>query len=413
MAPRRTKNFHGDLANIARNWHIQPFEKCLPKTLWPNKHPPDKWDDEFIALLSQISSVPTATLPDFRRRLKKAIQIRQEKNSSAIGRQPWAKGVDLKTVLEEYRRDAETKVEEVHPTPRSKEKLGNRTTRNTRLQIPKTPINQEDEDEDEEEEEGSSEPLAGGKYQYLNGVRPVKVNLNPEASAAKKPTRPKPPPRGKRRKADEPELPEPLAAGLPSRVYQDPDPRVPDDTGFLSDLEGDGTAVKGRKKKKRLSRLQQHRVREPHWQLDLDNIVVDVPSLENDIDTPTVRKEVEITPIISGEDVAMEDVEYMHIPNAEELHIHKGQDVIMNNEEDVEMELENLPEIPENATVTERREMEELRLKMEQRVWRIKVLRIKEREGGGGEVAEQDDDNGNVENYVGSKSKVLRKRREK
>ncbi|KAL1801203.1 hypothetical protein ACET3X_001545 [Alternaria dauci] len=424
MAPRRTKSVNGNIGIIMRNWHIQPFEKCLPKTLWPNNQPSTDWNDEFITLLSQISSIPTATLPGFKKRLRKAVQIRQEKNSSAIGRQPWAKDVDLKNVLKEYEREAEKpRAEETQPVSRLKEMLVNRTARQASIQVPKTPMNHEDEDEDEEEE-GSSEPLAGGKYQYLNGVKPVKVNLNPEASAAKKPTRPKPATRGKRRKADEEALPDPLAAELPSQVHQDPDPRVPDDTGFLSDLDGDEVDSEGRKRKKRLSRLQQERVREPHWQINLDTIAVDVPGLDNSIDTPTVCKEAKGPSVIRGDDVedlimgdggdvTMKDMEDMPGFDAEDVRIHTGQDIIMDDREDVELELENLPDIPENATVTERREMEELRLKMEQRVWRIKVLRIKERECGGREAAEQDEDNANKENDVANKSRVLRKRRGK
>jgi hypothetical protein len=57
--------------------------------------------------------------------------------------------------------------------------------------------------------------------------------------------------------------------------------------------------------------------------------------------------------------------------------------------------------------------MEELRLKMEQRVWRIKVLRIKERERGGSEMTEQDENSASVENDVASNGRVLRKRRGK
>jgi hypothetical protein len=318
--------------------------------------------------------------------------------------------------LKEYEREAEeTGIEEAHPAPMSKEKLVNRTTRNTRVRIPKTPMNHEDAD-DEEEEEGSSEPLAGGKYQYLSGVRPVKVNLNPTASAAKKPLRAKPPPRGKRQKVKEDIIPDPQAAELPSLLHQDPDPRVPDDTGFLSDLEGDGMDEKGRKRKKRLSRLQQQRIREPHWQMELDNIVVDAPGLEIGIDTPTVRKEVEAVPVLEaedGEDVTMQNVEDATSPDVEDPATRNGQDVTMNGGEDVDMELDNLPQIPESATVTERREMEELRLKMEQRVWRIKVLRIKEREGGGAEVVAREDGHPNSENCEGSRIRVLRKRKGK
>ncbi|OAG13676.1 hypothetical protein CC77DRAFT_1036126 [Alternaria alternata] len=353
------------------NWEITSFDKCLPKTLCPNHNQEwREWSNEFMGLLSSIASTPNTTHPDFKKRLRKTIQIRKEKDSSAIG----SNEVDLKTVLEEYKSEAEkTSADTAHPGPSSQEKPANRTTRQASIQIPKTPMNQEDDDEDEEE--GSSEPLAGGKYQYLNGVKPVKVDLNPEASAAKKPTRPKPATRGKRRKADEESVSDPLAAELPSQIQQDPDPRAPDDTGFLSDLDGDEMDLGGRKRKKRLSRLQQQRVREPHWQMEMDNTAVDIPDLDDGLDTPT--------------------------------------DVIMNDGEDVELELENLPEIPENATVAEKREMEELRLKMEQRVWRIKVLRIKERERGGSEMTEQDGNSTSAENDVASNGRVLRKRRGK
>lgn len=404
------------MSHITRHWHIQTIAKSLPKPLWPNKQRSGEWSDDFIHLLSQISRQPAATLPDFKRRLRRVIKARQERNNSTIGKQSWAKEVDLKAVLKEYQREAEeTGAEEEHPAPEPKEKPVNRTTRNTRVQIPKTPMNHEDAD-DEEEEEGSSEPLAGGKYQYLNGVRPVKVNLNPTASAAKKPLRAKPPLRGNRQKVNEDGFPDPQAVELPSLVHQDPDPRVPDDTGFLSDLEGDGLNEKGRKRRKRLSRLQQQRIREPHWQLDLDNIVVDVPDLEIGIDTPTVIKEVEAATVLDAQDekdVTMQNVEDVAFSDVDERAIRNGQDVVMNDEEDVEIELDNLPEIPDNATVTERREMEELRLRMEQRVWRIKVLKIKEREGGGSEVLAREDSNLNSENGEGTNSRVLRKRRGK
>ncbi|RYN44014.1 hypothetical protein AA0112_g342 [Alternaria arborescens] len=424
MAPRRRKQLYEDVQTIMLNWDITSFDKCLPKTLCPNHNQEwREWSNEFMGLLSSIASTPNTTHPDFKKRLRKTIQIRKEKDSSAIG----SKEVDLKTVLEEYRSEAEkTSADTAHPGPSSQEKPVDRTAHRASIQIPKTPINQEDEDEDEEEEEGSSEPLAGGKYQYLNGVKPVKVDLNPEASAAKKPTRPQPATRGKRRKAHEESVSDPLAAELPSQIHQDPDPRAPDDTGFLSDLDGDGMDLGGRKRKKRLSRLQQQRVREPHWQMEMDNTAADVPDLDDGLDTPTVRREVKVPSNVGGgdvedsftgnkEDVAMKNTEDMPVSGAEDSPIHTGQDVIMNDGEDVELELEleNLPEIPENATVAERREMEELRLKMEQRVWRIKVLRIKERERGGSEMTEQDENSASVENDVASNGRVLRKRRGK
>jgi hypothetical protein len=331
------------------------------------------------------------------------------------GKQGWAKAVDLRAVLKEYEREAEEiKAGEVLSSPKANGRNGSHITRIARTQVPKTPVNHEDDEEDEEE--GSSEPLAGGKYQYLNGVRPVKVNLNPTASAAKKPTRPRAPPRGKRRKANEDEIPDPQVVELPGLVYQDPDPRVPDDTGFLSDLEGNEAREEGRKRKKRLSRLEQRRIREPHWQKGHDNIAVDTLGLARCLGTAVVEDEEEAAPVPDvddREDLAMNKEEDVAVDSLEDAAIHNGKNTISNSTEDVEMQLENLPEIPQNATVTERREMEELRLRMEQRIWRIKILRIKERGGGGGEVAEGEDDNVNVDKDVGGKSRVLRKRRGK
>ncbi|KAA8613872.1 hypothetical protein PtrSN002B_006351 [Pyrenophora tritici-repentis] len=133
----------------------------------------------------------------------------------------------------------------------------------------------------------------------------------------------------------------------PELVHCDPDPRLPDDTGFLSDLDAASTALATRKKKraKRLSRLQVQRVRVPHWQRD------PVP-----------------TPLEAATSAIMEEgVNRVDVP-------HEC------------LDLAGLPEIPEGATVTERMMMEELRLRMEKRVWRIRVLRMREREGRGDEV---------------------------
>ncbi|KAH6865447.1 hypothetical protein BKA58DRAFT_320232 [Alternaria rosae] len=325
------------VATIMTNWHLEKATDCIPPPLWPGQYFP-QWGADIIMLLSQISSTRGATLPDFTTKLREAVKLRQQKNKSATGRTSRVKPIDLKAVLKQYEREAETTgAGAASPVSNAKERNGGRTTRNTRIQVPKTPVNHDDEDE-EEEEEGSSEPLAGGKYQYLNGVRPVKVDLNPDASAVKKPTRPKPPPRGKRRKANEAANPGPQVVELPTLVHQDPDPRVPDDTGFLSDLEGNEVKEKGKKRKKRLSRLEQQRIREPHWQLDNDNITLEVLTPTRPLDAPGVEDEDEAVSL-----------------------------------------LKSLPNLPANATATEKRELEELKLSMEQRIWRIKVLRIEER----------------------------------
>ena len=365
------------VTTIMTNWHLEFAKDCIPRPLWPQDLFP-QWGADIIILLSEISSLPGATLPDFTRRLKEVVKMRQQKNKSAAGRSSRAKAVDLKAVLKQYERDAEEMGAGLaSPESDAKERKGGRTTRNTRIQVPKTPVNHDDEDE-EEEEEGSSEPLAGGKYQYLSGVRPVKVNLNPDASAVKKPTRPKPPPRGKRRKANEDAVAGPEAIELPTLVHQDPDPRVPDDTGFLSDLEGNEAREKSRKRKKRLSRLEQQRIREPHWQLDNDNITLEVPTPTQPPSISAVEDEEEgaaIPDAHDDEDLAVENAEHP-APDSE-------MDVPIDATEEAEIEamnlLASLPELPTNATLTEKRELEELKLSMEQRIWRIKVLRIEER----------------------------------
>ncbi|KAI4620373.1 hypothetical protein J4E80_004899 [Alternaria sp. BMP 0032] len=402
------------VTTIMTNWHLEFAKDCIPRPLWPQDLFP-QWGADIIVLLSEISSLPGATLPDFTRKLKEVMKMRQQKNKSAAGRSSRVKAVDLKAVLKQYERDAEEMGAGLaSPESDAKERKGGRTTRNTRIQVPKTPVNHDDEEE--EEEEGSSEPLAGGKYQYLSGVRPVKVNLNPDASAVKKPMRPKPPPRGKRRKANEDAIPGPQAVELPTLVHQDPDPRVPDDTGFLSDLEGNEAREKSRKRKKRLSRLEQQRIREPHWQLDNDNITLNVPTPTQPPGISAAEDEEEGATIPDAH-----DDEDLALDNAETLAPDSNMDVSIDATEEAEIEamnlLASLPQPPETATATEKRELEELKLSMEQRIWRIKVLRIEERvqneersrrekKGGQGE-------GGSFEEKAGWGGRVLRTRRRK
>jgi hypothetical protein len=402
--PRPMKEY---VTTIQTNWHLEYAIDCIPPPLRPQDSFP-QWRDDIIILLSQISSMPGATFSDFTRRLREAVKMRQNKNKSAAGKSSRVKAVDLRAVLEQYKTKAEENGAEDGGLPsHANGRNGGRTTRNTRIQVPKTPVNQ-DEDEEEEEEEGSSEPLAGGKYQYLNGVRPVKVNLNPEASPVKKPTRPKPPPRGKRRKANEEDIPDPTAVELPSLVHQDPDPRVPDDTGFLSDLEGNEAREKGRKRKKRLSRLEQERIRIPHWQMENDNIVV-APAVRLDTSVVEDEEEPELVPDVDDEkDLAMD--------NANQFTLDDESEIPKDATEEAEIEatslLESLPELPANATVTEKRELEELKLSMEQRIWRIKVLRIEERVQKE-QMTRREENSGEVEENAGREGRVLRKRRGK
>ncbi|USP79606.1 hypothetical protein yc1106_06880 [Curvularia clavata] len=356
MAPTKpSSSVTYNIKTITKNWKINRVHECLPRALWPNKQfEATQWDIGILTLLSQISAIPNATIQDFRAKARRAIKERQERNRTAAGKVGWVKVTDLKCVLKEYEKeiadaDAEKSAQE------EKKSIGG--VQSDAIELPKTPVGPVvDSEEEDSEEQGSSEPVPGGKYQYLTHVRPLKVDLNPMASPVRKVVQPKAT-RGKKRQVDEEATAEPSAAEKPSLVQQDPDPRSPNDTGFLSDSESEKSKQKERKKK-RLSRLEQHLVRVPHWQQDLDDVVGNNTLVSNGIRLGNGA----VSGGVSGD--GDEDI-------------------------DLEMNLENLPSIPDNATVTERIEMEELRLRMEQRVWRIKVLRIREREGRGKEIVGQ------------------------
>ncbi|EUC48570.1 hypothetical protein COCMIDRAFT_87193 [Bipolaris oryzae ATCC 44560] len=393
-----------NIRSITKNWKIHRVHECLPRALWPNKQfEATQWDIGILTLLSQISAVPNATIQDFRAKARRAIKARQERNGTAAGKVGWVKVTDLKAVLKEYEKEI-AEADAAKNAQEEADSIGNIQTEF--VELPKTPMAPVEDSEEEDEEQGSSEPLPGGKYQYLTHVRPLKVDLNPSASPPKKAIQPKAT-RGKKRQVEEEAPLDPSAIERPSVVQQDPDPRAPDDTGFLSDLEPEKTKQKERKKK-RLSRLEQYPVRVPHWQRNLDYIAAGPLRLSNG--TEAANGAVSEGTLVNGKD----------------------------EDEDLEMNLDNLPSIPINATVKERREMEELRLRMEQRIWRIKVLRIKEREGrsddlvGQGEVvddgvsqgeegdAEDENDDSderdeieNEENGTPGEGRVLRSRKAK
>jgi len=284
------------------------------------------------------------------------------------------KAQDLQMVLFRYAKDAEEAPEPADSVVLQKEIAATKPPIHPRRgpmpKTPKTPAletGDDGDDEEEDEEVPSSEPLAGGKYQYLTHVRPVKVNLNPAASAVRKPLVARPALRGRKRarNAEEKEnsIPDPCTARKPNLVHLDPDPRLPDDTGFLSDLDPGTLATRKKKRTKRLSRLQVQRVRIPHWQRDPVPTPLEAPT------SARIQEEIE----------------------AEKEKPDGGE------ETDASLELASLPEIPESVTVAERRQMEELKLRMEKRVWRIRVLRMREREGKGSEVVGRGEIDGKME----------------
>jgi hypothetical protein len=421
MAPpkRSTDTATTDLITIINsNWSLRLTTNCLTKSLFP-KGLSDRtqWGLPTLNLLAQISALPGVNISDFRAKLKEAIAARQARDKSAAGNVGYMTVADLRAVLKRYQeeeKEADATEEIPHPAkakakgragrpekdtgagediaPPKAPKARGRPRKNLTT-VPKTPIRPIEEDEDDEEEEEDSEaPLAGGKYQYLERVRPVKVNLNPDASVAAKPLRRKPAPRtkavprGRKRcqNADGDDVPDPRAAKRPSLVVEDSDPRVPDDTGFLSPLVATPEKRKGKKRSTRLSRLQENRIREPHWQhgvpLEMDEEV----AVDSGDAAPT-----------EAEDVVMEDV--------------------VMEDADLEEVLQGLEEIPDEATVSERLDMEELRLSIEQRIWRIKALRIQQRAEtkNDGETAAQVDTHEPETTYATRSGRTLRTRRGK
>jgi hypothetical protein len=373
------------ISTINANWSIRRTSNCLTKALVPGGlSDPQQWSLPILQVLAEISALSGVDRSDFRGKLEEAIKARQARNKSTVGTVRYMTVVDLRAVLRRYKeeeKEIEAK-ESASPPAQAQAKGKDRATRSKKdiiaeeqvlpanqpkprgrprkipILVPRTPIRPIGEDDDEEEEEEDSDALlAHGKYQYLERVHPVRVNLNPDASVAAKPPQKKPAlrakaaPRGQKRirNQDEDELPDPRAAKRPSVVHEDPDPRVPDDTGFLSPLVATPMREKkkGKGEGKRLSRLQEIRVREPHWQ----------------------------QPVVEAESIPVQDGEV------------EEEDVVMDeapvSEEDAGLEevLRNLEQIPNNATIAEKLEMEELRLSMERRVWRIKVLRIQRRTG--------------------------------
>jgi hypothetical protein len=381
MAPRKgsTDTTTTDLiTTINSNWSLRITTNCLTKSLFPKGlSDSTQWGLPTLNVLAQISALPSVDVYDFRTKLKGVIAARQTRNKSTAGKVGYVTVVDLRAVLRQYQdEEKEADATEDIPLPakaKGKSRAG-RPKKDTGAEegiappkapkargrprkslptVPKTPMRpiEEDEDDEEEEEEDSEALLAGGKYQYLERVRPVKVNLNPDASVAAKPLRKKPAtrakaaPRGKMRvrNAEEDDVPNPRAAKRPSLVVEDPDPRVPDDTGFLSPLVATPLKRKGKKRSTRLSRLQENRIREPHWQHDVPLEMDEAAAVDSGDAAPT-----------EAEDAIMEDAELEEV-------------------------LQSLEEIPDEATVSERLDMEELRLSIEQRMWRIKALRIQQR----------------------------------
>jgi hypothetical protein len=324
------------LSAIAANWHIENVNECIPEALYPDgQSDTAQWEAGLLQQLRSISSIPTATIEDFRTKLDTAIRLRQDRNRTAKGKVSSMTATDLSAVLAAYQREKKD----------SKKSVASGKRNQIVTKTPITPAPPDYEEEEEDEEEDSEAPVPAGKYIHLPNVKPKKVNLNPDASVAAKPRGKK---RGRQAHHDEQD-----SLRSPNRAYQeeegDEDPNTDirhlEDTGFLSPTT-DPPPTRQRQSK-RLSRIQQDLIRAPHWQDDI--------------------------PVLPGEAVSQEENQ------------HDDNDSILEGSIDF-----NVLQIPEGATNRERLDFHRLR----RRIWRdefmVRVLKVevrmeeeRERERGG------------------------------
>jgi hypothetical protein len=238
------------LTAITANWHIKNINECIPKTLYPKGNSDaSTWGSEVLKLLYSISAIPSVTIKDFRAKLRIAIDARKERNKTAKGKVGYMTASDLRVVLGMYRKEEKD-------NSRKKKSMASRRPSTKTPATPASIAIADDDDEEEEEYENSSAPVRFGKYAFLSQRRAIKVNLNPDASVAAKPKGRK---RGRWVEEGREDEERPLTR------HQDNDARQIDDTGFLS---GDEVVPKP-KKRGRPSRINQDRIRMPHWQHDI------------------------------------------------------------------------------------------------------------------------------------------------
>ncbi|KAJ8113336.1 hypothetical protein OPT61_g4510 [Boeremia exigua] len=131
---------------------------------------------------------------------------------------------------------------------------------------PANPPEASDEEEEEEDQENAPPEPVSGRHIYGTYIPPATVDFHAESAAAM------PPARQTRKRARADEQP-------PTQIQIDSDPRDIDATGFLSELDPKEAR---RRRKPRLSRLQQDVVGEPAWSQDLCEVSVTPGFVESD-----------------------------------------------------------------------------------------------------------------------------------
>ncbi|KAF1351494.1 hypothetical protein EJ07DRAFT_183877 [Lizonia empirigonia] len=195
---------------------------------------------------------------------------------------------------------------------------------------PITPANPlENSDAEEEDQENEPPEPVSGRHIYGDVIKPTTIDFNPSgeptAQARTRQTRK----RG-RAESDKP----------PTEVQIDSDPRDIDATGFLSELDPKEAR---RRRKPRLSRLQQDRVTVPPWSQDIP------APLGTPLLTPTAKTLVSVTPALPPS----ADVAAMSSPAARPTNASRDDEL------GIEILLDLLPCIPDTATPEQRSMLED------------------------------------------------------
>lgn len=417
---------------------------CVPPELWPYNEPdPEKWHIDIVHLLHEASTInlekkgaiPCSNNEHFRSAMSHEIHLRQLRNKSAQGKKSWMTGTDLKKVIKHLHamakdeKDARAKgldksdknreqtpnvrrgrskandttashdapneangnntiqPEKARPITRGRGRPGKasgneqeatrpgtkrqasdlpirprrvRGVKSPKVQKaappPVTPANPPERSDDEEEEDDQeNEPLepVSGRHIYGDFIKPTTVDFNTgvgtEAPAQLKTRQTR-----KRGRADN-EKP-------PTEAQIDSDPRDIDATGFLSELDPKEAR---RRRKPRLSRLEQEPVAEPAWSQD-----VAVPP-ETPLFTPATDAPISGTPaapLAAG-------ANGVSSPSDAPASARKQSQL------DIELLLELLPGIPDNATADERSRLQDRVSMIHEDImrYRSEVWEIKER----------------------------------
>ncbi|KAF2633978.1 hypothetical protein BU25DRAFT_17350 [Macroventuria anomochaeta] len=191
---------------------------------------------------------------------------------------------------------------------------------------PANPLENSDEEEEEDRENEPPEPVSG-RHIYGDFIKPTTVDFNAEneapAQARTRQTR-------KRGRADHDKP--------PTEVQIDSDPRDIDATGFLSELDPKEAR---RRRKPRLSRLQQDPVWEPAWSQDVP-APPETPLLAPATDVP-----------VSGTPAAPQAAGLAAVSSP------PAQPMTHSKDAAIKLLLELLPMIPEHATPDERSMLED------------------------------------------------------